>query len=260
MEEDIERIIGWLHANSLELNSDKTECLIIGSSTIVKRMGQVTVQVDGVSVSSKDSLRLLGMYLDSNLNFRNHVSRVTRTCYAQLVPLFTLRPLVSRDNMITLIRSLIFPHINYMSCIWGSTNKYVTKSVEKVIKSCARLVLSKSRCDPITNSLSVELKWMGPNQMFVKSLLCIMYKIVHDSCSPSYFKELFKTNFDVHGRGTRGASLLQCRFGPSSEAGKRTIEFSGCQHWNSVPLFHNKSYDCYKKDVNKLVLSTVVRV
>ncbi len=63
--------------NFLLLNSDKTEILLIGPKNSTQKLLDHNLQLDGCPVPSSTVINL-GVILDSNLSFENHISHVTK--------------------------------------------------------------------------------------------------------------------------------------------------------------------------------------
>ncbi len=81
-------------SNFLLLNSDKTEILLIGPKNSTQNLLDYNLQLDGCNVTSS-KVKNLGVILDSNLSFENHISHVTKTA------LFHLRNISKLQNMLT---------------------------------------------------------------------------------------------------------------------------------------------------------------
>jgi Reverse transcriptase (RNA-dependent DNA polymerase) len=126
-ESDIAKILEWLDCNKLELNASKSEFIIIGSPHNVKRVGTMSINVNMCAISSKDYVKILGFYIDNTLACNVHIKQMVRSLYAKLAPLYTLRPVISDNNLLTLVKSTVFPHLNYMVNIWGSANACILK-------------------------------------------------------------------------------------------------------------------------------------
>uniref|UniRef100_A0A665VQ37 Reverse transcriptase domain-containing protein n=1 Tax=Echeneis naucrates TaxID=173247 RepID=A0A665VQ37_ECHNA len=68
----------WLSSNSLQLNSDKTEVLVIGPDDAIPGINQ---HLGDLSISSKSSLRNLGVIFDKEMSLEHHSKQLTRNCF-----------------------------------------------------------------------------------------------------------------------------------------------------------------------------------
>jgi len=84
--------------NFLQLNSVKTEILIIGQKTSTCNSLEYCLTLDGCSVKSSSLVRNLGVLLDTNLSFKSHVSSICRTTFFHLKNISKLRHLHSLTN------------------------------------------------------------------------------------------------------------------------------------------------------------------
>ncbi len=69
--------------NFLLLNLDKTEILLIGPKNSTQNILDHNLQLDGCNVTSS-KVKNIGVVLDSNLYFENHISHVTKTAFFHL--------------------------------------------------------------------------------------------------------------------------------------------------------------------------------
>ncbi len=81
--ECVKNIKDWMTSNFLLLNSDKTEILLIGPKDSTQNLLDYNLQLDGCNVTSS-TVKNLGVILDSNLSFENHISNVTKTAFFHL--------------------------------------------------------------------------------------------------------------------------------------------------------------------------------
>ncbi len=65
------------------LNSDKREILFIGPKNSTQNLLNYNLQLDGCTVTSS-TVKNLGVILDSNLSFENHISHITKTAFFHL--------------------------------------------------------------------------------------------------------------------------------------------------------------------------------
>lgn len=71
----------WLDLNGLSMNPDKTEAIVISTSTQKQMEGLVnTVDLGCVSVSPVSNVRSLGVMIDDTPSFNVHVDNVCKSC------------------------------------------------------------------------------------------------------------------------------------------------------------------------------------
>ncbi len=81
--ECVKNIKDWMNSNYLLLNSDKTEILLIGPKNSTQNLLDYNLQLVGCNFTSS-TVKNLGVILDSNLSFKNHISNVTKTAFFHL--------------------------------------------------------------------------------------------------------------------------------------------------------------------------------
>ncbi len=90
--------------NFLLLNSDKTEILLIGPKNSTQNLLDYNLQLDGCNVTSS-TVKNLGVILDSNLSFENHISNVTKTAFFHLRNIAKLRNMLSVSDAEKLVHT-----------------------------------------------------------------------------------------------------------------------------------------------------------
>uniref|UniRef100_A0A8C7QNK4 Reverse transcriptase domain-containing protein n=1 Tax=Oncorhynchus mykiss TaxID=8022 RepID=A0A8C7QNK4_ONCMY len=74
----------WMAANFLPLNSDKTEMLVLGHKKERDLLLNLTINLDGCTVISNKTVKDLGITLDPDLSFDEHIKTVSRTAFFYL--------------------------------------------------------------------------------------------------------------------------------------------------------------------------------
>lgn len=73
-ETTIKPAVTWLKSKGLQIAPHKTETMVVrGPSSI----GSFGIEVEGVEIKAKNEVKYLGVTYSKNLNFANHVIRVT---------------------------------------------------------------------------------------------------------------------------------------------------------------------------------------
>ena len=106
----IDDVRGWCSSRRLQLNASKTELIWFASAANLAKLdsSDTTISIDGSSpIQSSHVVRNLGVHFDSELNMRNHISFVTRSCFYQLRRLQGIRRHLGRAVTKCLVCSFI---------------------------------------------------------------------------------------------------------------------------------------------------------
>ena len=102
----------WMHNYKLQLNPDKTEMNLITSKHNQKSLSlPFFVDLNGTSIHFSSSVRKLGVTLDQNLSFQQHVSCTCQICYFELRRINSIRLYLSRDALKSLISAFVLSRI-----------------------------------------------------------------------------------------------------------------------------------------------------
>ena len=77
LEKGIQSMFDWFSENFLKANADK--CHLIASSKV-----PVDIQISDIKVTSESRVKLLGIHIDSRLNFDYHVSQLCKKASKKL--------------------------------------------------------------------------------------------------------------------------------------------------------------------------------
>jgi hypothetical protein len=80
LNEDLEKVHRWLLANKLILNIEKTEYMLIGSSQRLNDIQIPTIRLGDTEVNRVSEIKTLGVVVDDQLLWKNHVDATIATC------------------------------------------------------------------------------------------------------------------------------------------------------------------------------------
>ena len=91
--------------NKLKLNNDKTEALLLRSSSKSFSVSKpTTISVCGCENAFSSSARNLGFYIRDDMSVELHIQNVCRSAYSELRRISTIRNLLSADYKNTCVR------------------------------------------------------------------------------------------------------------------------------------------------------------
>ena len=74
-------LLDWMSNNFIQLNTDKTEVVIIASDSIAPKVAQ---SIGSLSWAVWSNLRNLGVIFDQTVQFNQHIKLLNSTCFSQL--------------------------------------------------------------------------------------------------------------------------------------------------------------------------------
>ena len=108
----------WYDSNLLAGNLKKYQVLNLGFI-----QNDSNICVNNVEMETKDNIILLGVVLDSKLNFSEHIISICKKAGKRIGVLMRLRylisikPFVPTSNLISVYQSIVKPYLDYCSVV-----------------------------------------------------------------------------------------------------------------------------------------------
>ena len=87
LEHNLSHLESWCHANCLQLNASKTQFVIFCSRQMQRQLPEVVLSLGDTEITPTLSLRNLGVTMDSNLTWAQHVGETAQKCNKIIFPL-----------------------------------------------------------------------------------------------------------------------------------------------------------------------------
>ena len=125
---------------SHQTNAAKTQAIAIGRSSY-----EYEFHLNDSYVDTKDTLKILGVILDSKLTFKAHIKEHLNQACAKASALRGIRQFISKDVLVRLYRAYVLSHLEYCSpLLLGVVNTETTK-IETTTYSILRTMLGYSK-------------------------------------------------------------------------------------------------------------------
>ncbi|KAF7239274.1 Inactive carboxypeptidase-like protein X2 [Varanus komodoensis] len=194
-------VMGWMRANKLKLNPDKTEVLLVGGSSFGE--GDLDLVLNGVALPLKDKVCSLGVLLDPELLLEAQVTAVARSAFFQLWLIHQLRPYLKNDCLVTVTHVLVTSRLDFCNALCvGLPLKTVL-----VPNRAARLLTGTGCCAHITPVLR-QLHWLPLEVQAQFKVLVITYKALN-GLGPGYLKERLHPYVPSHPLRSAAEALLR---------------------------------------------------
>ena len=126
--------------NKLQLNSEKTVAILFGTRQKLSSIAVNTLQLDDTTVPLSDSVKSLGVLLDSTLSRQKFISQTAKSCYYQLRRISFVRKYISTEATMKLVTSLILSRLDYCSSLLSGLPASSVQSLHR-IQNCERVRL-----------------------------------------------------------------------------------------------------------------------
>ena len=111
--------------NLLTLNVSKCKFVLYGSFRKLIKFQSVALTANGSSLERQESLKYLGVTINQNLSWSDHISNLSKKVNQRIGLIRRLKHLIPLKARIALFNSLVLPLFDYASIIWGDKNNAV---------------------------------------------------------------------------------------------------------------------------------------
>ena len=101
----------------------------------------------------------LGVIMDPNLTFDNHVLATVSSCMSRLAQINRVKYFFDKQSLIIIINSLVFSKLFYCLCVWSNTSQTNLKMLQTVQNFACRIVSGRRKYDHVSPALK-ELRWL----------------------------------------------------------------------------------------------------
>ena len=156
------RIMSWASQNRLRLNVGKTKAIVIGSPYYINRLSAVVrnyIDIGGDRIVFESSLQILGVILDSELSWKDHIAQMNRRVRSLMCKLYYFRKSTNLRLRKHLILILLFPILDYCCLAYCALALDLDNKLQKLVNTGIRYIYGVQRSEHIT-PYRLELGWL----------------------------------------------------------------------------------------------------
>ena len=137
LEDCMLRIKQWMDETRLKMNTAKTEFIYFGNQCQLDKCRADTIDVAGDLILRTNSIKYLGVQMDSNLNFKQHITQKCRSAMFNFLRIKSIRHLLDEDTTESLCLSLCISHLDYCnSLLYGLPDTSIAKIAKNTKHVC----------------------------------------------------------------------------------------------------------------------------
>ena len=240
LEIDLAHTLEWFDSNRMVANPGKFQVMFLGLNINQK----LCIEIDDLVIKPTNSVKLLGITIDSKLKFTDHVKSICTKANKKVGAFSRVVKYLDGQKAKLLYNAFIMSTFNYCPLIWMFCGKRSNKELNMVHKRALRLLLNDY--DASFEELLERSKETSIHVKNLQYLLIEVYKSLNCQ-NPMFMWDMFKrreTTYDL-----RVKDLLQLPKTKTTSYGINSILFRGSILWNSIPdvIKNNQSIASFKK-------------
>ena len=243
MQHDLNILGDWLYNNSLTANASKTKYMVFSDKkSIINTNHNLTL--NNQKIDPVNTYKYLGLHLQSNLKWNDHIQHISRKVSSLLGPLIKCSYVLPQSTRLKLYYSYVYPHLTLYNEIWcdGKNNSnYLFQHVKKIQNKFIRTIYKEKyffnnvnkNGEKIVHTIDLykqhkilTLREINKNQ---NALIAhrILFKSINIDVS-------YKKNTQVHSHNTRNAKNIHL-FKINTNKLKNGFMFRSANIHNSLP-------------------------
>jgi hypothetical protein len=215
-----------------------------------------------VPIEFVKEFKYLGIFLDSNLNWKTHLNYISQKIAKTNGVMKRLKNFLPPNVLKIMYTSLILPYINYGTLIWGPSCRGLSK-LQKLQKYSVRTIVNakyNAHTEPIFKSLML----LKLNDILLMQEYKFMFKLENKTLPVYFMTSMFTRHGQVHGLNTRHATNFVIPYVRHTFA-RNSLRNRIPKIFNDAPFCikskcHTHSYEGFAKYVKKYLIDKYTNI
>ena len=216
-------LLEWFRINEMKSNTDKCHLLVTCPA-------YTYVKLENDLILNEPSVNLLGITIEGDLKFNEHVKKLCKKGNQKLHALARISKYIDKEKLRILMKAFVTSQFNYCSLIWIFHSRTLNNKMNKLHERALRIVypdqnLSFDELLELDNSMTIH-------DRNLHRLATEMYK-VKNNISPVPVCDIFKENnrqYDLRTRRTWEIEKTRTVL-----YGSETVRYQGPKIWDIIP-------------------------
>ena len=216
MNNELEKIYGWLTVNRLSRNLTKTKFMIFypKQKDIISLVPKLVI--NNIPIEKVDNFSFLRVCLDSNLKWDGHIQFLATKLGKYTGILNKSKYYFPVDILRILCSSMVNSHLNYAILAWGFAYTRINKLQKRIIRT-----ITSSRYGAHTSPLFKSLRLLKLHDMLKVNVLKFYHRYLHNELPPYFYSFNIRTQAGTHSYDTRNSGQLHIEMTRTEYADKR---------------------------------------
>ena len=163
---------------------------MFSSRQLAKKIDTGCLNVNGTTIQKGEVIKYLGIWLDSQLKFKHHITMKCRVALINLQRIKMIQKYLTKDVANTLALGLVISHLDYCNAILAGLPDTDISCLQRIQIICAKTILGQDKYESSTRCL-LELHWLPIWKRIQHKVLTFVH-ISLNGQAPDYIRALLK--------------------------------------------------------------------
>lgn len=231
LKETLERecldLVRWFENNRMQANPDKFQAIALGRKC---QPENVCFNVGNVEINTEETVKLLGVHIDSLLNFDVQIKMVCKRASRQANALGRIAKHLTIEGRKAIYHAFIMSNFNFCPLVWHFCSKMNTKKLEKVNYRALRFVFQDFNVS--YEELLLKMKSCNLEVQRLRLVAIETFKILN-GIGPAYLNDFITEKQNVYT--FRYNRILEIPRTKTVRYGSNSFKSLAASVWNSLP-------------------------
>ena len=253
---ELRKVCEWLASNKLTLNVSKSKYMITSANRRITP--NLNIYINEELMEECDSYKYLGVMIDKNLTWKEHIQYVCKKVSKSCGYLAKLRHCVSTDTLISIYYALVHSYVRYGISSWGCATDTALQPLISLTNRIVRIITFAPFGNIDVDSIYKYLDILNVPDTVLLETGKFVYKRENELLPVTEIANHFDLrNENVHHHyNLRNRNIFTPNIVVSSTSGERSIQYRGAKLWNNLSddIRQCESLSIFKKKLKVYLL------
>ena len=145
LQDDLSVFKSWCDRNQLTMNIKKTKYVSFGLKSKIRKISNHSLFINENRLERVNSYKYLGLTLDMNLNYNNHLENCLRLISHKAYLLNKIRMYIDTNTAIRIYKTMILPILEYGDVIYEGANQKILNDLQTSQNHILRICVQRNR-------------------------------------------------------------------------------------------------------------------